>query len=660
MRMTTRRITEPTRLHNNQCCNVSSAIEAEVKKKDKKREEKAGGDVKSRRQSIATSSLRPYRWSKISFPDAGDVRTSPERHSSNSNRKDHTLISTSSAKKQRRCSMNDAPAYLGRGLGTKLINANISKPPPSTSTRMAQEQEHSASSPTKKCAGNIRFRSQNYDDDDDDGINCSSAGLLRSAFGSRNSSRKKGTPVGTGNRVTSLQALNHISHASIPAGVRPTPGGRLACGCCDEKPVYTFKGGEGWNRFELHCNSLQIDLYWPVLTHTMKKAKDKAKDKGTGKNNVKVGNHERRKGKVKEEIKDPFDDEYEIIVSDDDGDDILPLEAMVPLCNFRNLRLLRLTGMSQSYQKYIWQTAWLNPGLEELELEMTLEPCIRRSFSGWPYIKGGWIQSNKPDGERSSYYGDGGRGILHRRVGIGEYLDKYAIEQAKTRAARMGSTLILLPVVKLSLTGFVVDGDPFRFFNPHRLRMINFKNDCVDAGFALPDRMREQVTVSWPKFLAERAMVARRVKHGELKLIDLGSEMKNLEDMRVNCSAITTKSTKITTTTATATTTAAAAAAAATAPPATATQKSKALGTSKGDMTTATPNFSYPNPRASVASPKCAAKCSAAVDDMDQEMGNAGDGNKLSSTGMGKKCTKDIKPQQRMRLFSKPWKPAKS
>ncbi|OAX77859.1 hypothetical protein ACJ72_07836 [Emergomyces africanus] len=469
-----------------------SIIEAEAQEIYKEKEKKGGREeVKSRRQSIATSSLLPFHWSKISFSDTADLTLSPERHSSNSKK------------------------------GTTLT-----KPPPPASARMTLEQEHSTSSPTKKLTGNIRFRSQYYDDDDEDGINCSSAGLLRSAFGSR-SSRKQGTAAGSGNRVTSLQALNHISHAFIPAGVMPTPVRRFACGCCGEKPVYMFKGGKGWNRFELHCDSLHIDLYWPIITDSMKKGKEKGKDKGTEKSNVKEDKIERRKGKAKEEIQDPFDDEYEIAVSDDDSDDILALEAMAPLCNFRNLRLLRLTGMSQSYQKYIWQTVWLNPGLEELELEMTLEPCIRRAFSGWPYIKGGWIQRRKPDGEKSSYYGDEGQGILHRRVGIGEYLDKYAIAQAKTRAARMGSTLILLPVVKLSLTGFVVDGGPFRFFNPHRLRMINFKNDCVDAGFALPDRMREQVAVFWPKYLTEQdAKVAKRVKHREMKLIDLGSKVK--------------------------------------------------------------------------------------------------------------------------------------
>jgi hypothetical protein len=111
---------------------------------------------------------------------------------------------------------------------------------------------------------------------------------------------------------------------------------------------------------------------------------------------------------------------------------------------------------------------------------------------------------------------------LNRRVGIGEYLDKHAIAQAKERASTMGGSLERLPVVKLSLTGFVVDSDPFcLWFNPHRLRVIEFKNDCVDAGFALPTSMAENVAIKFPKRITEHAMIARRVRPGEIKLVDV-------------------------------------------------------------------------------------------------------------------------------------------
>lgn len=81
--------------------------------------------------------------------------------------------------------------------------------------------------------------------------------------------------------------------------------------------------------------------------------------------------------------------------------DMLNIEELRPLCEFRNLRVLKITGMMQSYQKYIWQAAWLNMNLEELELGMMLEPCLRKNFAGdWPCIKGGWrlrdIQYGEP------------------------------------------------------------------------------------------------------------------------------------------------------------------------------------------------------------------------------------------------------------------------
>lgn len=118
--------------------------------------------------------------------------------------------------------------------------------------------------------------------------------------------------------------------------------------------------------------------------------------------------------------------------------------------------------------------------------------------------------------------GESGEGELHRRAGVGEYLDKESIGEAKIRALAMGCTLDRLPIVKLTLTGFVVDADPFfMWFNPHRLRVINFKNDCVDAGFAIPRFMSDRVVVSWPNTVAEYAMQVRHVKPGEVKLIDI-------------------------------------------------------------------------------------------------------------------------------------------
>lgn len=83
--------------------------------------------------------------------------------------------------------------------------------------------------------------------------------------------------------------------------------------------------------------------------------------------------------------------------------DVFPVEDLEPLCNFRQLRSLKITGMMESYQKYIWQAVWLNPHLRELALEMALEPNVRKGHDkGWPTIKGGW-RLQKLDNIKPSY-----------------------------------------------------------------------------------------------------------------------------------------------------------------------------------------------------------------------------------------------------------------
>lgn len=110
------------------------------------------------------------------------------------------------------------------------------------------------------------------------------------------------------------------------------------------RPLIYFRGGATWNHLPKDLTALGIDVFWPV-----------------------------KEGQDVEE-------------------NMLNVEEMAPLCQFRNLRVLKITGMMQSYQKYIWQAAWLNTDLEELELGMALEPRIRRRASKrWPYIKGGWM-----------------------------------------------------------------------------------------------------------------------------------------------------------------------------------------------------------------------------------------------------------------------------
>ncbi|RLM01704.1 hypothetical protein CFD26_109030 [Aspergillus turcosus] len=240
------------------------------------------------------------------------------------------------------------------------------------------------------------------------------------------------------------------------------------------RPLIYFRGGTTWNHLPKDLAALGIDVFWPV-----------------------------REGQ-------------------DVEDNILEIEEIAPLCQFRNLRVLKITGMMQSYQKYIWQAAWLNTDLEELELGMALEPRIRRRASKrWPYIKGGWMLDTAHHSE-PVYYGHAGDGTLDPNIGAGEYLDKTAIEKAKVRAMVMGRTLNRLSIKTLTLTGFVVDADPFiHWFDPKHLKCINFKDYCVDAGFYLPWPMRK-VAIHYPRDVKKEPVSARRVDPlRDLKVIEL-------------------------------------------------------------------------------------------------------------------------------------------
>jgi hypothetical protein len=81
---------------------------------------------------------------------------------------------------------------------------------------------------------------------------------------------------------------------------------------------------------------------------------------------------------------------------------------------------------------------------------------------------------------------------------------------ARSLVSSQGVNLRYLPIVKLVLAGFVVDAGPFfRWFNPIRMRHIEFRHGCVDAGFALPPHMSNLVAVSWPRNLPEdRKMIS--------------------------------------------------------------------------------------------------------------------------------------------------------
>ncbi|PYI27374.1 hypothetical protein BP00DRAFT_460254 [Aspergillus indologenus CBS 114.80] len=274
-------------------------------------------------------------------------------------------------------------------------------------------------------------------------------------------------------------------------------------------PLLEFRGGETWARFPQNRRSLGIDVYLPLNTST---STTTAAAESTAQT------EDPNNGEDAQE-EDDEDDEVEEQV------EILALEQLFPLIHFRHLRSLKITGMVQSYQKYIWQAAWLNTGLEELELSMVCEPRLRRSFTGvWPCIKGGWTM-NPTHYSAPVYYGTGA-GTLPRTIGEGEYLDKLALEKAKVCAMVHGPTRNRLSLRTLTLTGFVVDADPILlWFDPARLKCLHFKAFCVDAGFYLCEAMH-RVSVLFPRRLGPEegaeAVVARRVHlRSELKVVQL-------------------------------------------------------------------------------------------------------------------------------------------
>jgi hypothetical protein len=186
------------------------------------------------------------------------------------------------------------------------------------------------------------------------------------------------------------------------------------------RPIMHFRPNF-WTHLERNRSTLNLDLFWPLKP-------------------------------------DPAHDDEE-----DEESDVFPLNDMRSLCDFRHLRSLQLNGMLQSYQKYIWQTCWLNPGLEELTLEMALEPGIHDPYSQhWPVIEGDWKMTGEGEGSMK-YLGQDGEGTLNLEFGIGEYLDEQAIAMAKLDAALMGGRLRYLPVVKLALSGFVIDSGALKW-----------------------------------------------------------------------------------------------------------------------------------------------------------------------------------------------------
>ncbi|MCJ1456950.1 hypothetical protein MMC28_007316 [Mycoblastus sanguinarius] len=143
-------------------------------------------------------------------------------------------------------------------------------------------------------------------------------------------------------------------------------------------------------------------------------------------------------------------------------DGLLPIQDLSPLCLYRHLRTLKIFGMMQSYQSYIWLVVWLNPELRELELEMANE----------------------------------GEGLDTKAIGEAQ---DYAVSKPTMSEVMRGKSTTMVfkkfPLVKLSLTNFVVERAPFSWFSGTRLQEVKLHR-CKTTGFRLPDEMRAVVKVT--------------------------------------------------------------------------------------------------------------------------------------------------------------------
>jgi hypothetical protein len=86
-----------------------------------------------------------------------------------------------------------------------------------------------------------------------------------------------------------------------------------------------------------------------------------------------------------------FIDLFRAGLGEDDGNGAFPPEDLVPLRTLTALKSLTIVGMTESYQKQIWETIWLIPSIKHLDLRMTTEPALRRDrHENWEFIKGSW------------------------------------------------------------------------------------------------------------------------------------------------------------------------------------------------------------------------------------------------------------------------------
>ena len=132
-----------------------------------------------------------------------------------------------------------------------------------------------------------------------------------------------------------------------------------------------------------------------------------------------------------------------------------PLQDLSPLCLYRELRALKIGGIMQNYQSMFWPVVWLNPQLTDLSLEMAgeAEPLDVEAIAK-------------------------AQGYAKHRPTMRE------VVQGKTTT----EVLARFQIVNLSLTNFVVENTPFRWFSGTTLQKVELHR-CKDAGFQMPSVM---------------------------------------------------------------------------------------------------------------------------------------------------------------------------
>ncbi|EHY52415.1 hypothetical protein HRR83_009250 [Exophiala dermatitidis] len=261
-----------------------------------------------------------------------------------------------------------------------------------------------------------------------------------------------------------------------------------------DKPISNFRPNL-WRHLDRDREVLNIDLFWPV--------------------------------KLDDE-EDSDEDEDEGKATNDDGDskDVFPFKELKPLTEFYNLHHLKLNGMMRSYQPLIWATCWVNKRLTKVHLEMALEPVINADIMHkYRKIDLNWVYDRLSDTTvECEYLGSHGEGILHEEFGEGEYLDQQAMKAGQINVVHVlpVENFRYLPITHLTLMNFAVDAGPFfRWFDPAKLKEVQFLGDCIDTGFSLPREMKFTVRVNGPKPLPLPPAGARWVRPGEVKLVDI-------------------------------------------------------------------------------------------------------------------------------------------